>query len=276
MTRVDDLMLMAYVDGETDAATARRIEQAIAADPDVAERARLFRDSAMLLRGAYADALHEKVPARLVAAIGTAPARKTAAVTLPRRFQARRFVGWAVAASLAALVVGSGGTYLYMTGGTENVEEDVQATAASDRWLDHVVGFYDVYEGARTKENHLLVDFKADDIPKLKQWFGARLNRNLSVPDLSALGFQPQGGRLLIINGRPAAQLLYMSDRGELVGLVIAFTPQNHHDISAVRRHNVNVVYWRNAGYAYAMVGTIEPDRLRKLAEKAWNDLART
>jgi anti-sigma factor RsiW len=274
MTRVDDVMLMAYVDGETDAATARRIERAIASDPDVAERARLFRDSAMLLRGAYADALHEKVPERLVAAIKSAPARKVAPMAPPpRRLQARRFVGWAVAASLAALVVGSGSTYWYLTGSPENVE-DVQATS-SDRWLDHVVGFYDVYEGARTNEDHLLVDFKADD-PKLRQWFGARLNRNLAVPDLSTLGFQPQGGRLLIINGRPAAQLLYMSDRHELVGLVIAFTPQNHHDISAVRRHNVNVVYWRNAGYAYAMVGTIEPERLRKLAEKAWNDLART
>jgi anti-sigma factor RsiW len=275
MTRVDDEMLMAYVDGEIDAATARRIERAIASDPKMAERARLFRDSAMLLRGAYADALHEKVPERLVATIRSGPARKAEIVTPPRRRQVRQFIGWAVAASLAALVVGSGSTYLYMTEEAANVEEDVQATA-SDRWLDHVVGFYDVYEGARTKENHLLVDFKADDIPKLKQWFGARLNRNLSVPDLSTLGFQPQGGRLLIINGRPAAQLLYMSDRGELVGLVIAFTPQNHHDISAVRRHNVNVVYWRNAGYAYALVGTIEPDRLRKLAEKAWNDLART
>lgn len=52
MTRVDDVMLMAYVDGEIDATTARQIEQAIGGDPALAARAKMFRDSASLLRGA--------------------------------------------------------------------------------------------------------------------------------------------------------------------------------------------------------------------------------
>jgi anti-sigma factor RsiW len=69
MARVDDVMLMAYVDGEVDATTARQIEHAIATDPELAARAKMFRESAALLRGAYAEAMHEEVPQRLATAL---------------------------------------------------------------------------------------------------------------------------------------------------------------------------------------------------------------
>jgi anti-sigma factor RsiW len=275
MARVDDVMLMAYADGELDAATARQIEAAIAADPALAARVRLFRESAALLRGAFGDALHEEVPERLRAAVQPAKASAEASnvVSLSARRPARQIVAWAVAASFAALVLGGGGTYWYLA--NERAASDGLQLASSDRWLDHVAGFYDVYDVTFKKEDRLLVDFKADDIPELTKWFSQRLNRELSVPDLSAQGFEPQGGRLLIINGRPAAQLLYMSSAGELVGLVIAFTTGDYQPARTVRRHNVNIVHWRNAGYAYAFVGTLDTKRLQQLADKAWRDLGK-
>jgi anti-sigma factor RsiW len=273
MTRVDDVMLMAYVDGEVDAATARQIEHAIAADPALSVRARMFRDSAAMLRGAYSDALHEKVPDRLISALSSL-AKQDNVVPLQTRRPGRQIVGWAMAASLAALVVGAGSTYWYVTGERE-LPTAVQL-ASGERWLDHVSGFYDVYDAALKKEDRLLVDFKADDIPELTNWFSARLNRPLAVPDLSAQGFRPQGGRLLIIGGKPAAQFLYLSERNELVGLAIAVSDNGYQPARTVHRQHVNIVHWRNAGYAYAFVGAIEPERLQKLADKAWRDLGRT
>lgn len=276
MTRVDDVMLMAYADGELDAATARQIEAAIADDPALAERARVFRESASLLRGAYADALHEEVPERLLAAVRPAAqsgAVQSNVVSLSARRPSRQIISWAVAASLAALVLGGGGTYWFLT--AERDGASGLQLASSDRWLDHVAGFYDVYDVTFKKEDRLLVDFKADDIPELTRWFSQRLNRPLSVPDLSAQGFEPQGGRLLIIGGKPAAQLLYLSSSGELVGLVIAFTTGDYQPARTVHRQNVNIVHWRNNGYAYAFVGSIEPKRLQQLADKAWRDLGK-
>jgi anti-sigma factor RsiW len=272
-TRVDDVMLMAYVDGEVDSATARQIEHAIAADPSLSARARMFRDSAAMMRGAYADALHEKVPDRLISALSPLSGRKNV-VALQARRPARQIVGWAMAASLAALVVGAGSTYWYV--GTAREMPSSLQLASGERWLDHVSGFYDVYDAALKKEDRLLVDFKADDIPELTNWFSARLNRPLSVPDLSAQGFRPQGGRLLIINGKPAAQFLYQSDAGELVGLAIATSGETYQPARTARRHNVNIVHWRNNGFAYAFMGTIELPRLEKLADKAWRDLGKT
>lgn len=272
MTRVDDVMLMAYVDGEVDAATARQIERAVGADPALAERVRMFRESAAMLRGAFAESLHEKVPDRLVAALSPL-GKPDNVVKLGARRPARQIVGWAMAASLAALVVGAGSTYWYVTG--EPPAGNVQL-ASSERWLDHVSGFYDVYNSEMKKDDRLLVDFKADDIPELSNWFSARLNRPLSVPDLSAQGFKPQGGRLLIINGKPAAQFLYRSDDGEVVGLAIASSSGDYQSARTARRHNVNIVHWRNAGYAYAFMGAIDLPRLEKLADKAWRDLGKT
>jgi anti-sigma factor RsiW len=273
MTRVDDVMLMAYVDGEVDAATARQIEHAIGADPNLSARAKMFRESASVLRGAFAESLHEEVPDRLVAALKPL-AGKGNVVPMSASRPVRRVLGWAMAASVAALVIGSGSTYWYVSGHPP-LSDGMQIVSA-DRWLDHVSSFYDVYNTEMKKDDRLLVDFKADDIPELANWFSARLNRPLSVPDLSAQGFQPQGGRLLIINGKPAAQFLYRSEAGELVGLAIASDPGGYQPARTAQRHNVNIVHWRNNGYGYAFMGTIELPRLEKLADKAWRDLGKT
>ncbi|MBI3454091.1 MAG: anti-sigma factor [Rhodospirillales bacterium] len=272
--RVDDVMLMAYVDGEVDAITAREIEAAIAADPATSARARALRDSAALPRAAFADVLHEEVPDRLIAALGKTEEGNAPAVDLASRRAARparHMLGWAVAAALATLIIGAGGTYGYLRGFAP-IRPELQ-TVAADRWIDNVAAFYKEYAGTLAKEDRLLVDFNAEHIGDLESWFGARLKRRLSVPDLSAQGFFPQGGRLLIIGGRPAAQFLYFSQGGELVGLVVAFSNEGNLPGNLAKRGDVNVVYWREGGYAYAFVGQIDSKRLWHLADVSWKSL---
>ena len=275
MNRVDDVMLMAYVDGEVDAATAREIEAAMAADPSVAARAQRMRESAAITRAAFADVMHEPVPDRLVAAL--AGGGMANVVSLPRRSPAipRAVIGWAMAASLAALIVGYGaGQYTATVPATMRGEQP-QLAGVQDRWLDHVAGFYQVYASSMSQQDKLLVDFNAEDVPELEKWFGNKLNRKLAVPDLSGRGFAPQGGRLLIIGGKPAAQFLYTSNTGDLVGLVIAHTDAPYQPGMTDRRGDVNIVHWRNNGYAYAFAGTIEMPRLEEMADRVWRDLER-
>lgn len=275
MPRVDDVMLMAYVDGEVDAASAREIERAIASDPAIAARARAFRDSATLTRAAYADALHEPVPDRLIAALGAVGAPTTSApnvVTLSRPSRpAKQLVGWAMAASLAALVIGGAGG-VYYGKQSERLPAGMQVVSV-DRWLDNVVEYYNVYAKNLSEKDRLLVDFNAENIPELENWFGQRLNRKLAVPDLSSFGLAPQGGRFVIISGKPAAQFVYYSASGELVTLVIAFNdaPQMYGQFAT--RGDVNIVHWRKAGYAYALVSKIEMGKLHKIADSAWHAL---
>lgn len=277
-------MLMAYVDGEVDAATAREIEASMAADPALAARAQRLRDSASMTRAAFADVLHEPVPDRLITALGGVPREAAPAaaggapnvVRLERTratTQPRRVLSWAIAAGLVALVVGYGaGQYGQLFA---PAPDGIQLTGSSERWLDHVAGFYNVYASSLATKDRLLVDFNAEDVPELEKWFGAKLNRKLAVPDLQARGLAAQGGRLLIINGKPAAQFLYYSDTGELIGLVIAFTDAPYQPAQTDKRGNVNIVHWRNNGYAYAFAGTSPPERLQELADRVWRDLER-
>lgn len=274
--RIDDILLMAYVDGEVDGDTAREIEAAAASDPAIAARMRAFRDTAVLARSALAEALHEPVPERLLAVIGPV-GNRPASVPWTRRPWAQFLTGWwpaySLAASLALVVIAIG------TGNFGPVSQErvaVQAALANRGWLDNVVGSYRVYAKTLAKEERLLVDFNAEDIPELQKWFGSRLERDLDVPDFSGNGFTTQGGRLLVLEGRPAAQLVYYSERGELVALVIAFSNTPDQGLEATRRSDVNIVHWRRGGYAYALVGDIAPKLLRTLATIASSKLEPT
>src|SRR5690606_3972098 len=60
--KVSDEMLMAYVDGETDAENAAAIERILADDAALARRAEMFRASRRLSRQAFGDARAEPVP----------------------------------------------------------------------------------------------------------------------------------------------------------------------------------------------------------------------
>ncbi|WP_290593051.1 hypothetical protein [Arenimonas sp. SCN 70-307] len=104
---IDDRTLMAYADGQLDAAEAARVEAAVAADPALAAALAGHRALAGALRDAYAPVLDEPVPAALqallrepeaaanVASLADARARRAA----PPRFGLPAWIG--VAAALA-------------------------------------------------------------------------------------------------------------------------------------------------------------------------------
>ena len=48
--------------------------------------------------------------------------------------------------------------------------------ASSDRWLDNIAAYYNVYTNSLATKDRLLVDFNAEDVPELEKWFGAKLN----------------------------------------------------------------------------------------------------
>ena len=76
------------------------------------------------------------------------------------------------------------------------------------------------------------------------------------------------------INGRPAAHLLYVGRTGDLVGVVIAFSEGETTPGRLANRESVNIVYWREQGYAYAFVGTQPAELLWRMADQTWSSLA--
>jgi hypothetical protein len=118
---ISDETLMAYADGELDAATRASIEAAMQEDPEIAKRVARHRALREAMQGAFSGVLKEPVPERLIAAArgqtaaahGQTAAPKGGAVVDLAREAARRKTsprprGWQPAAMAASLVLGVG------------------------------------------------------------------------------------------------------------------------------------------------------------------------
>jgi anti-sigma factor RsiW len=87
---ISDELLAAYVDGELEGAERARVEQAIAQDSQLAQRAAQQRALRERLRGAFDSVLQEAVPKRLAQAARLAPAPGPAQVIDLARVRAER------------------------------------------------------------------------------------------------------------------------------------------------------------------------------------------
>lgn len=101
----EDEVVIAYVDGELEAAVARRLEKAAAADPGLARRIAAHRAVKVGLAEAFAPALQEAAPDRLVSLITRAspPSRPAEVVDLSKVRKARAAAGGRWATALAQL-----------------------------------------------------------------------------------------------------------------------------------------------------------------------------
>lgn len=109
---ISDETLMAYADGELDAATRASIEAAMHEDPEIARRVARHRALRETMQGAFAAVLEEPVPDRLIAAARGQTAAKGAVADLSlAREAARRKISrrpWQPAAMAASLLLGLG------------------------------------------------------------------------------------------------------------------------------------------------------------------------
>ncbi len=112
---ISDETLMAYADGELDAAAGAAVEAAMQEDPEIAERVARHRALRETMRGAFSAVLNEPVPDRLVAAARgqkAAPGNAVTDLSVARETARRRSSaaprGWQPAAMAASLLLGLG------------------------------------------------------------------------------------------------------------------------------------------------------------------------
>ena len=264
MAKPSDEQLIAYLDGELDAASSREVAAAIAADPALARTAETLVETAAALRVAFDDVLHEPVPEHLlVAARGGLGQSKVVQFPESRKRAAQNErVGWQrwatlpVAASVAGLIVGGGLGYLIaMQSGGLTPQPAEQVVAASSNWLDNVAGYHKMLVNAGPNDTALV------DIPADPQSAGGRklaLPQDFYLPDLKPWGLTYQGGRVLFIEGRPATQLFYTTDNKALgpVTVVVGTTTLPDKAPTPEQRGDINLLWWRHHGHEYAVVGT--------------------
>jgi anti-sigma factor RsiW len=268
MQKPSDETLIAYLDGELDAGLHSEIESQIENDAELRDRATALAASAEALRAAFEPVLHEPVPERLLAAArGLTTVQASAEVVdfaarqkarASRRLIDRPWARWAAVAGVCGLVVGSGAGYF--AGGHDNTTQTTAATANAQaaNWLDNIAGYHKLLINAGA-DDQALVDVPPDSNDPARKGV-QKLPADFKLPNLKPWGLQFQGARYLVVEGQPATQLFYTTDNKALGPLTVVIGTTTKSDLAPTfdRRGDLNVLYWRHHGHAYALVGTAD------------------
>lgn len=234
-----DTMLLAYVDGELDSAGIGEVERLIAADPQARRTVEMYQKTAALLRAACGEAMYVPGAARFLPP-----------PVVARPWLRRRQV-WAAAASVAAgVIAGGGATWL----GTRPSPMAVL--------IDEVAEYHTVF----SREQTHLVEVPAARAQELTAWLGERLRLQLRIPDLAAEGLRFAGGRMLVVDGAPVAQLIYTRAEGFPVAVCIGRMEGAPRAIDIQRRGALRIAAWRHDGYAYVVVGEMASELAKTVA----------
>ena len=266
MQKPSDETLIAFLDGELDSDARSEVESWLEADAELRDRVAALAISAETLRAALEPVMHEPVPERLLAAarstsatgvqiLDFAAAQKARA---PRPLMQRRWARFAMAAGVSGLMIGGGISYFVTTGYDDSARSAAVASAAAANWLDNIAGYHKMLISAGGNDQ-ALVDVPPDpNDPNRK--IVQKLPSDFKLPNLKPWGLDFQGARYLVVGGQPATQLFYTTDNKKLGPLTIVIGATGQPDVAPTfdRRGDLNMLYWRHHGHAYALVGTAD------------------
>ncbi|PCD02963.1 hypothetical protein COC42_00540 [Sphingomonas spermidinifaciens] len=243
--------LQGYIDDAIDSRRRGEVEAYLAIHPEVAERVAIDRALRDSLRDALAPIADEPVPAELNLSRLVDRHRR------PRRDW--RGGPWQVAAALMLMVLGGAGGW-----GLRSVQEAPHAGIAA--LAQEAADSYAVY----APDTGRPVEIKAADAPQLVRWASRRLERPVSIPDLSGAGYSFIGGRVVPTPHGPA--VLYMFDDGKgtrLTMLARNMAIDRDSPMKLESTGQVTSVSWSRDGLGFSLVGPLDRARLHPIADVA-------
>ena len=241
--------LHAYVDGELPASRRNAVEAWLAAHPDDAAKVASWRGHAELLRARYGAVAAEKPPERLSIA----------------RLACRRRNGWLAMASAAALAAFvAGGALGWMVRGAE-----MPSPSDLSRFTADALEAYRLY----VVEVRHPVEVPGDQRPHLVEWLSKRLGSPLRAPELDKIGLKLVGGRLLPGPTGASAFFMYEAASGERFTLYCGRTSDQETALLYTAKEHNAAYYWVDHNFAYVLSGPAERDKLRAIAQAAYDQI---
>jgi len=262
----------AYVDGTLSEARRADVERELERNPELAARASDFFALNNLLHDRYDRVLNEPLPARLRVAAPAAEGRAE-----------RAAANWTRFAGLAAsLVLGVGigwGVHYGMSGSsasggpTMTADGDLRAVSAqgTERFAQQAALAHVVYMPTVVRPDAMDESQEQDFV----KWLANRLGTDVHAPMLSKSGFMLSGGRLFAGEDGEVAQFMYHNAQGERVTLCISHrkTSTNTTAFKLYQDGSVNVFYWVDGDFGYALSGGIDRKVLLQLAHDVYAQL---
>jgi anti-sigma factor RsiW len=253
--------LHAYVDDLLSAERRAAVEAHLARHPADAERVAAYRAQKQALKTLFQPVLDEPLPERL-----------QVLAAQPLHPPSPRGGGWSgglwqrLAAGLVIAALGGVGGWLghgqYLQG--ERVARLVPLSHQAA--VAHVVYSPDVRRP---------VEIAADQEEALVKWLSKRLGTPVRPPKLGGLGYELVGGRLLPGNSGPVAQFMYHDASGQRMTLYVTTEGTEKRDTGFrfAREGPVNVFYWVDGKFGYALSAGIDKGELAKVATAVYDQL---
>jgi anti-sigma factor RsiW len=265
---VSDARLVAYLDNELPPADRAAIARALEQDAELRQRLEFLDSGGRPFASAF-DLLLEAAPdQRLQAMFADLLDGQAAPATLPadekvvplrRSPPARTRPIWqmAAAASIALTMFGVG-----IVMGVVLKPEPTVTVDATRSWMEAVAQYVSLFS------EQTLAGMPADPaareagLRRVSTALGLDISRE-KLASLPTLDFR--GTQLLQLEGRPLAQIAFMSDTGKPVAICIIKTTKPAEPPSPERRHGLNLVHWVANGYGFMVIGDVPQESLRRI-----------
>jgi len=255
--------LHAYVDAALTPERRAEVAAHLAEYPEDAARVRAYRAQNQALRELFNPVLDEPLPDNLHV-LAVQPLN--AAVNREKQQNLKSWIAQRLAAGLLVATV-SGVAGWLAHGQYQNGERMTQvAPLFRQAAVAHVVYSPD----ARRP-----VEVTADQEAALVKWLSKRLGTPVTPPKLGVLGYELVGGRLLPGNSGPVAQFMYQDASGQRMTLYITTESAGRPETGFrfAREGEINVFYWVDGKFGYALSAGIAKGELAKVATAVYDQL---
>lgn len=234
LSKEDELLVNAYLDGELPPLEATRFEQRLSSEPALAAEIESYR----LLRAALRSDLDDDLPSRDLRN------RIESRVELGRPSKGRSWSSLAASFLAGAVLAGA------LTLGALNHQYGDEL--ASEVVSAHIRGLMAPAPA----------DVASSDHHTVKPWFNGKLAFAPVVPDLGSQGYPLLGGRIDVIGLEPAASLVYARGK-HLISITEMPARQVYPSVDKSRsEHGYLVLSWTDGDVAYFAVSDAAPEEL--------------
>lgn len=257
---ISETELHAYIDNRLTPQRRQDVEKYLVERPEVMKRLQAYRTQNEMLRAAYNPVLDEPLPRHFLR-----PAKND-----------RTYLQHIAAGIFIALVSGSGGWLLHAPTAASpepiakltvpDLADAARSSLAHQAAIAHVV-----YSPEVTRP----VEIGAEQEDQLVTWLSKRLGSKISPPKLGKLGYELIGGRLLPGQSGPVAQFMYHNIAGQRLTVYVSTDQKQNKDTGFrfAQEGPVNVFYWIDGKFGYALSAGIDKGELARIAEAVYQQL---
>lgn len=255
-----DEMLVAYLDGELDADTRRRVEGLIGSDEAVADRLHFLAASNLPFKNAF-DPLLDKAPAEKLQSMlaGISPPEPVRPPV--NGWNRRGFL--AAAIGFIAVGVAVDRTFLGLQSGLHGDQD------GSD-WRAVVAQYMSLYTRDTLGTGPVDAALQSAQLRDV----GSQLGLALTPDRVQLPGASLKRAQMLAYDGRALGQITYLDAAQAPLALCIVQSSKGAKAADAERRHGMNVVYWSSDTHAFMLIGHESPDAIKAMSDRIRQRLA--